>query len=90
MTIDQFLHYFLVVYCTLSVIFGVVSATVVVRMYLGLVPLAKVPSKNRVKVLIVQQKLKDKSLASVAFRMTAVWVVSAAYIAITWPFALMR
>lgn len=90
MTIDQFLHYFLVVYCTVSVIFGVVSATVVVRMYLGLVPLAKVPSKNRVKVLIIQQKLKDKNLASVAFRMTAVWLVSAAYIAITWPFALMR
>jgi hypothetical protein len=59
-------------------------------MYLGLVPLAKVPSKNRVKVLIIQQKLKDKSLASVAFRMTAVWFVSAAYIAVTWPFALMR
>ncbi|AVR75918.1 hypothetical protein AhSzq1_25 [Aeromonas phage AhSzq-1] len=88
--LDTFLHYFLVVYASISVILGVASAVMLSRMYLGYVPIEKVPEKHRQKVAKIRIEFMMLPRANAAARMTVIAVVSAIYIAITWPFALMR
>ena len=88
--LDTFLHYFLVVYASISVILGVASAVMLSRMYLGYVPIEKVPEKHRQKVAKIRIEFMMLPRANAAARMTVIAVVSAIYIAITWPFALLR
>lgn len=88
--LDTFLHYFLVVYASISVILGVASAVMLSRMYLGYVPIEKVPERHRQKVAKIRVAFMMLPRANAAARMTVIAVVSAVYIAITWPFALMR
>lgn len=88
--LDTFLHYFLVVYASISVILGVASAVMLSRMYLGYVPIEKVPEKHRQKVAKIRIEFMMLPRANAAARMTVIAVVSAVYIAITWPFALLR
>lgn len=87
---DTFLHYFLVVYTSISVLLGIGSAVMLTRMYMGYVPLEKLPERHRQKVAKVRVELMMLPRANAAARMTVVAVVSAVYIAITWPFALLR
>lgn len=87
---DTFLHYFLVVYISISVLLGIGSAVMLTRMYMGYVPLEKLPESHRQKVAKVRVELMMLPRANAAARMTVIAVVSAIYIAITWPFALMR
>lgn len=87
---DMFLHYFLVVYTSISVLLGIGSAVMLTRMYMGYVPLEKLPERHRQKVAKVRVELMMLPRANAAARMTVIAVVSAIYIAITWPFALMR
>ena len=87
---DTFLHYFLVVYTSISVLLGIGSAVMLTRMYMGYVPLEKLPERHRQKVAKVRVELMMLPRANAAARMTVIAVVSAIYIAITWPFALMR
>lgn len=88
--LDTFLHYFLVVYASISVILGVASAVMLSRMYLGYVPIEKVPEKHRQKVAKIRLAFMMLPRANAAARMTVIAVVSAVYTAITWPFALLR
>lgn len=87
---DTFLHYFLVVYTSISVLLGIGSAVMLTRMYMGYVPLEKLPERHRQKVAKVRVELMMLPRANAAARMTVIAVVSAIYIAITWPFALLR
>lgn len=88
--LDTFLHYFLVVYASISVILGVASAVMLSRMYLGYVPIEKVPEKHRQKVAKIRIEFMMLPRANAAAMMMVIAVVSAVYIAITWPFALLR
>lgn len=87
---DTFLHYFLVVYASISVILGIATAVMLSRMYLGYVPIEKVPERHRQKVAKIRIEFMMLPRANAAARMTVIAVVSAIYIALTWPFALMR
>lgn len=88
--LDTFLHYFLVVYASISVILGIATAVMLSRMYLGYVQIEKVPERHRPMVARIRLQLMTVPRANAAARMTVVAIVSAVYIAITWPFALLR
>lgn len=88
--IDTFLHYFLVVYITISVIQGIATAVMITRMYMGYVPIEKVPERHRQKVAKIRLAFMILPRANAAARMTVIAVVSAVYIALTWPFAILR
>lgn len=90
MTVDIFLHYFLVVYASISVILGIATAVMLTRMYLGYVPIEKIPEKHRQKVARIRLEFMMQPKAHAAMRMAVIAIVSAIYITITWPFALMR
>ncbi len=87
---DMFLHYFLVVYVSISALLGVGSAVMLIRMYMGYIPIEKLPERHRQKVAKIRIQFMMLPRANAAARMTVIAVVSAVYIAITWPFALMR
>lgn len=87
---DMFLHYFLVVYSSISVILGIATAVMLTRMYMGYIPIEKLPERHRQKVAKIRIQFMMLPRANAAARMTVIAVVSAVYIAITWPFALMR
>lgn len=87
---DMFLHYFLVVYVSISAPLGVGSAVMLTRMYMGYIPIEKLPERHRQKVVKIRIQFMMPPRANAAARMTVIAVVSAVYIAIAWPFALMR
>lgn len=87
---DMFLHYFLVVYVSISALLGIGSAVMLTRMYMGYIPIEKLPERHRPMVARIRLQLMTVPRANAAARMTVVAVVSAVYIALTWPFALMR
>lgn len=87
---DMFLHYFLVVYASISAILGIGSAVMLTRMYMGYIPIEKLPERHRQKVAKIRLEFMMLPRANAAARMTVIAIVSAVYIAITWPFALMR
>ena len=87
---DMFLHYFLVVYVSISALLGVGSAVMLTRMYMGYIPIEKLPERHRQKVAKIRIKFMMLPRANAAARMTVIAIVSAVYIAIAWPFALMR
>lgn len=87
---DMFLHYFLVVYVSISALLGVGSAVMLTRMYMGYIPIEKLPERHRQKVAKIRIQFMMLPRANVAARMTVIAIVSAVYIAIAWPFALMR
>ena len=87
---DMFLHYFLVVYVSISAILGIGSAVMLTRMYMGYIPIEKLPERHRQKVAKIRLAFMMLPRANAAARMTVIAIVSAVYIAITWPFALMR
>ena len=90
MTLDQFFHYFLVVYTTISVILGIGSAVMLTRMYMGYGPIEEQPERHRQKVAKIRAEFMVLPRSRAATRMTVIAVVSAIYIAIAWPFALLR
>ena len=87
---DMFLHYFLVVYVSISAILGIGSAVMLTRMYMGYIPIEKLPERHRQKVAKIRIQFMRLPRANAAARMTVIAIVSAVYIAIAWPFALMR
>ena len=87
---DMFLHYFLVVYVPISAILGIGSAVMLTRMYMGYIPIEKLPERHRQKVAKIRIQFMMLPRANAAARMTVIAIVSAVYIAIAWPFALMR
>lgn len=87
---DMFLHYFLVVYVSISALLGIGSAVMLTRMYMGYIPIEKLPERHRQKVAKIRIQFRMLPRANAAARMTVIAVVSAVYIAIAWPFALMR
>lgn len=87
---DMFLHYFLVVYVSISALLGIGSAVMLTRMYMGYIPIEKLPERHRQKVAKIRIQFMMLPRANAAARMTAIAIVSAVYIAIAWPFALMR
>lgn len=87
---DMFLHYFLVVYVSISALLGVGSAVMLTRMYMGYIPIEKLPERHRQKVAKIRIQFMRLPRANAAARMTVIAIVSAVYIAIAWPFALMR
>lgn len=66
---DTFLHYFLVVYTSISVLLGIGSAVMLTRMYMGYVPLEKLPERHRQKVAKVRVELMMLPRANAAARM---------------------
>lgn len=87
---DMFLHYFLVVHVSISALLGIGSAVMLTRMYMGYIPIEKLPERHRQKVAKIRIQFMRLPRANAAARMTVIAVVSAVYIAITWPFAIMR
>ena len=87
---DMFLHYFLVVYVSISSLLGIGSAVMLTRMYMGYIPIEKLPERHRQKVAKIRIQFMMLPRANAAARMTVIAIVSAVYIAIAWPFALMR
>lgn len=87
---DIFLHYFLVVYVSISALLGVGSAVMLTRRYMGYIPIEKLPERHRQKVAKIRIQFMMLPRANAAARMTVIAIVSAVYIAIAWPFALMR
>ena len=87
---DMFLHYFLVVYVSISTLLGIGSAVMLTRMYMGYIPIEKLPERHRQKVAKIRIQFMMLPRANAAARMTVIAIVSAVYIAIAWPFALMR
>ena len=87
---DMFLHYFLVVYVSISALLGIGSAVMLTRMYMGYTPIEKLPERHRQKVAKIRIQFMMLPRANAAARMTVIAIVSAVYIAIAWPFALMR
>ena len=87
---DMFLHYFLVVYVSISTLLGIGSAVMLTRMYMGYIPIEKLPERHRQKVAKIRIQFMMLPRADAAARMTVIAIVSAVYIAIAWPFALMR
>ena len=87
---DMFLHYFLVVYVSISALLGVGSAVMLTRMYMGYIPIEKLPERHRQKVAKIRIQFMRLPRANAAARMTVIAIISAVYIAIAWPFALMR
>ena len=87
---DMFLHYFLVVYVSISALLGVGSVVMLTRMYMGYIPIEKLPERHRQKVAKIRIQFMMLPRANAAARLTVIAIVSAVYIAIAWPFALMR